>query len=237
MNKIILAITTLIASCQQSLNQTLSALPPIEQLEATSEAAGILRHMKSSASYLKETFGAFEAKMSEYKASIQKEIEDASELLASTKLEAKLSGGEYIKKSDADAAQQVAVQGAETALRASMKKITDRRKEITEGEGAVSVEIASLLSDETLAADDYKLRASKAGARCKTLTDLGVAVPAVLSETANLGIDEAGEKLAADKIATFQGVAAKHGGKPGGLAGGGESQNQSKETGDDIVAL
>lgn len=237
MDQIIAEILALLKTSRQTLDQTLAGLPPIAQFEATSEAACILRQMNSSATWLKEQFGVFDGYMAQLKTKYPEALNAAADLKAGEMLNTKLSAGEYIKKTDADAAQQVAVSAAETTLRNTIKKVSDRRAALVTGEGAIPVAVAGLLSDETLLADDFKVRASKAAERTKKLSDLGVEVPAVLAEAANFGIDDAGEKAFGAKFELFNSIATKNGAKTGTVAGGGESQQQQSISDSDITAV
>jgi hypothetical protein len=236
MNEIIQKIQSLITSARASLNQTLTALPPIEQFEAASEITGILRTAKYSVDYMSESLQTFDAQMAQLQAKISEHVTGQVADGVASGIQAQLAAGELVKKDDAEASLQAALQVRESSVRAEIKKIQDRRGELTAGEGAIPMEVAVLLSDETLAADDFKVRASKAADRVKELTELGVSVPRVLCESANLPLDEAGEAAHSERMATFRGVAAKHGAAPSSLSGGGSSQSGSPSAGP-VIAM
>ncbi len=231
MNEIIQKLQALITSARASMNQTLSSLPPIDQYEAASEMAYILRNMKSSGDYLMETFKSFEGDITSLQAKVSEYVTGQVTSGVETALQARLASGEIVKKEDAEANLQAALQARENNIRAEIQKISTRRSELSTGEGAIPVEVAAIISDENLLSEDYKIRASKAAARVKELSDLGVSVPRVLCEAANLPTDDTGEATFNERLATFRGVAAKHGSAPGSIAGSGQSQSKDEKDG------
>lgn len=238
MNEIIQKLQSLIVSARQSFNQAIKAMPPIEQFEASSEVSYLLRQMKGSGDYLKETFESFDTQLVSLQAKVDEYITSQVAAGVETTLQARLADGSLIKKDDAEANLQAALQVREATVRAEIKKIRDRRAELATGEGAITPEVASLLSDAALAADDFKVRATKAATRVKELNDLGITIPHVLAEAANLPADEAGDAAFTDRAAAFRAVAAKHGTPPPApsLSGGGLSQSGTA-TGVPCVAM
>lgn len=173
---------------------------------------------------------------------VEAELKKADELLAAgpsaevkqSIIDAAVAAGEVLKKSDADAAKDIAVKEKETELqkafdeeKAALGRESANRKALADALTGVPAEALSKLPAEVLGAEDIAPAKAKIGERMKQLKDLGIGATSVLSEVLSLGIDEAADQIFETRVAGWKELASNKGNgggasfSPGSAGGGG----------------
>ena len=139
-------------------NAMLAGLPPMEQYEAAQELSYGLRCLKSSGQALVDMTASLKTKISAIAAKVSAKVTAAAKANAESAL---LTGGLYVKKTDADAALTQAVSAKETEVRNGFA--AERQKEVTvTARRAALIEkkvlpaaLANAISAEILGADNF----------------------------------------------------------------------------------
>ena len=189
-------------------NAALAGLPPIEQVEAASEAGYALRSAKYSAdslvstlTELESTFSGVLAEAKEGKGTLSDKLNGIAAQLSKAALDAKLTGGELVLKADFDAAIENARSQAVQAERSAAEQaqvqaqlISARRSEVVAaGLSEPLLDAATAANAELLTSDDYKDMAGKVTARVNQLKGLGIQSEDVLKDFAGIAVNQEGD--------------------------------------------
>lgn len=178
------AIDSLIAELNSSIeevrvraNAAIKDLPPLEQVEAANEVGWAIRMLASAGKDLATMCESIKIKV---KDTLSKYTDSTAQAAAANAEQAILAGGEYIKKSDHEAALNLAVSNKETELRNAFQAerqrdelIKTRRSELL-GLKELPESAVSAISAEALAGEDYKDQYGKLKDRYNKLTVLGL---------------------------------------------------------------
>lgn len=234
MDEIIKAIGEALQMARDKCNAAIKDLPPLEQVEAASELGYGLRALKYAAQNIQDNFDSLNSKISamaeKFKTAVDAKAKELAETLATEKatvlLQEKLSSGEYMKKSDAEAAAEAKANTRETEVRAQIQTLATRRAEIA---AIIPAELASRLSDALVMADNYKESAGKVKGRLDKLTEIKASVPSLQQEAASLALDEKGDAEFENRVKLIQEISQTNSGNrsggsaPAPLAGAGAS--------------
>ena len=189
-------------------NAALASMPPIEQVEAASEAGFALRQAKGCAESMLSCLCEYDTQLnsilSQAKAGtgdLASKINGIGAQLAQVKLDGMLTGGELVKKADFDAAIEnaraqavLAERQAATQAAAAAKLISGRRAEvITGGLPEALLDAATAANAELLKGDNYKELTGKLSDRIGKLKTLGIASEDVLKDFAGIGVNAEGD--------------------------------------------
>lgn len=182
-----------IAEMKARVNAMLAGLPPLEQFEAASEMAYGIRTLQRSAADLVEMHDVLTQRATKFAESVKV----TAELAAEAKL---LEGGEYLKKTDAEAAATTAADQREQTVRAAIAQeatekaeITGRREKLVTDK-VVTATVAASIPDDFFKTDGFEDRLVKLTARLGKITaeKLAHSEP-FMAEMVALPLDEAGE--------------------------------------------
>jgi hypothetical protein len=179
-------------------NLTLQGLPPLEQFEASSELAYCFRALQRQANELVE-----------FTETINKSMTEVAAKLGAEAVAEAVTAGNYIAKTDHEAALSAAriavekdVRNTITAEQVGRDKVASRRQQIITDKILPAV-AAERLSDTVLGADDYLGSAAKVGSRIKLFGDLGVTAETageVIAEVASIPLDADGEAIFTQRL-------------------------------------
>ena len=223
-------------------NDKLKTLPPLEAFEKTAPAYSAVLNCGYALDFLEQTANDMlrdldavdpEAAMTEGAEDVLKLRIESGDLVPKAVLEKRIADGELLTKELAQAAADTAASNREKAVRDQLALVETRRKELSTPKSAtepalLTAELAGRLSSELLAADDYATRAAVVAQRVKDSNALGLELPDLLNSAAEIAVDEAGNKVFAERLSIVKSIAEKANGGPikepfalGGGAGGG----------------
>jgi len=197
-----------ITQATNKANAVLQGLPPIEQVEAASEAGFALRQARGAAQSVLACLADADAALNGIyaeaksgKGDLASKINGLGAQLAQAAVTAKLTGGEFFTKADFDAAVENARSQAITAERTKVAKdsaaatlIAGRRTEvIASGLSAALLDAATGTNAELLTGDDYLAKAAIITTRIGKLNALGIVNEDALKDFAAIGLNQEGD--------------------------------------------
>lgn len=213
------------------VNSMLAGLPPLEQFEASSELSYGLRCLRNSALNFVEMAAALDGVVKQYAAKITSQAEAAAE----AKL---LEKGEYVKKTDSEAAVQAAGEKKEKEVKDALEaentaktKVVAARAKLVEDKTCTQA-VADALPADFFKDEGYADRVTKLTARLKKLTDEKLTADEFVAEMAALPLDEAGDKTFDARVKSVKSLVASSSSRAGSgsqanpLAVGAGSGNQ-----------
>jgi hypothetical protein len=221
------------ANLRAEVNSMLQGLPPLEQFETAPELTYGLRTMRNALTQFLEMQEALSTAMQRYTAQATAKAEAAAE--------AKLIGtGDYVKKTDAETAQQAAVANKEKEIKDGLEAekttkaaIATQRSQLVTDKVCTEL-VANALSDDFFKADGYADRVTKLKARLKTLADNKLdKAEEFVKEMAGIGMDEAGDKTFDSRVNSIKSLVSSSASRAGGgsfvPAGASEENAESGE--------
>ena len=197
-----------VTQARAAINASLASLPPLEQVEAASEAGYALRQAKycadSMLSSLSEVDASFTAILAEARAGtgvLVNKVTGVGMQLAQAEVAGKLTGGELVLKADFLAAIEnartqsvLAEQASASAALVQSQLISNRRTElVAAGLSEPLLDSATAANAELLTGDDYKAMAGKVIDRVGKLKALGIQSEAVLKDFAGIAVNQEGD--------------------------------------------
>lgn len=195
--------------------------PDLALLDANSAAAAAVRNVDIQIASLATWIKDAEAEAEQLQAERAKGLSDTEKTAV---IDAALAAGEIVRKTDADAAAQLAMATRETELKGEF----DRSRQAEAAAAAARAKLAetcklgpavlSAVPAELCAAADFQTGGViKIKERLDKLAALGITAESVQAEVCALGLDAAGDDAFAAKLATYQSIADQ-------LKGGGGSK-------------
>jgi cell division protein FtsB len=196
-----------IRNLEAQINAMLGGLPPLEQYEAASELSYGMRCLRNSAANLITMSSSLSEAVKAYAAKVASQAEASAE----AKL---LEKGDYIKKTDSEAAVKAAAElkekevkdGIEAADAAKTKVLAARAKLVEDK--TCTLAVANALPPDFFKEEGYADRVAKLTARLKKLTDDKLTADEFVAEMAALPLDEAGDKIFESRVKSVKSLVA-----------------------------
>jgi hypothetical protein len=184
----------MVKALRDQVNSMLAGLPPLEQYEAASDLSFGMRALQNSAANLIQLATGLEDAVKQYATKLTGEAEQ--------KAEAKLlEKGEYVKKTDAETAQQTALTAKEKEIKDGIESASKEKERVTAARTKlVEAKVCSKAAAEALSADFFKEegyndRLTKLTARLKVLVDNKIShSDAFVAEMVGIPLDAEGDK-------------------------------------------
>lgn len=213
MKAIIAAFTLAIQELKTKAESAFSGLGPADQHEG---APGV-GYASSALQWVTNKADAMLQQITDLEAKFDPEVQAAAAALLPALLAEKVTAGEYIAKSDVEAAvaaaKQEATQAAEAAFQAREEQvatITARRSEI---ETAHGTEVAASVSADSLTGEGFESLKTELGRRVTALSEIGVTAAANKDAFAKIAcghsFDEDGGKAFDENVTLIKGLVPK----------------------------
>ena len=184
---------------RSKINTAIGSLPPLEQVEAASEAGQALRRMKYCGDELMACLQSFDAQISDVVNQVKAKAEALTAQHAEAVIAQKKEAGEIVLKADLDAAVEnartQAVNAEREAVAANQQReqlISTRRAELVTG--GVPENVAQAVNAELLIGDGFEAVSTTIKSRVNKLKELGIASPEVLQEfAAGIAVNQEGD--------------------------------------------
>lgn len=198
---------TQIKELESTVNAMLEGMPPLEQYENAAELSFAFRCLKQNAANFITLSQNLAAKAGAF-------FENAKASAEANAEAALIAKGDYVKKTDAQAAQEAAVTAAESRVKADLQleqtataECEARRAKLVEDKVVVAT-VAAAIPADFFKADGFDDRKAKLTARVAKLTEAKLTTEDFLAEMVALPFDEAGEKAFTARLASTQSLVA-----------------------------
>lgn len=199
------------------INTVIAGLPPLEQFEAASELSYGLRALQRAAADMLEIAGLLDQRTQTFMTAISAKAEKDAE----AKL---LANGSYVSKTDAEAAQNAALEKREKEIRdtiageATAKAKTAAARAKLVADKVVTETVAASIPDDFFKPEGYEDRFAKLTARLGTIKEKKLTTEPFLAEMVALPLDEAGDRTFEARIKSVEGLVAASASRSGGAA-------------------
>jgi len=202
------AFAGMIKALRDQVNAMRAGLPPLEQFETASDLSFGLRSLQNSAANLLDMAEGLADLVTQY----SQELTTTAEQSAEADLIAK---GEYIKKTDSEAAVKAAAEAKEKEVKDALQAETKVKERVVAAraklvEDKVCTEaVAARLPDDFFKEEGYTDRVAKITARLKVLADNKINhSEEFVTEMAAIPLDAAGDQVFDNRVKAVKGLVA-----------------------------
>lgn len=206
-----------IGDLRTQINTLLAGLPPLEQYEAASEMSYGIRGLQRMAADFVELADGFRNNVQKFTT----KVKATAVLEAETALLAK---GDYVKKTDATAAQEAAVTAAKLEVKTELQteqtataEGETRRAKLVEDK-VVTATVAAAIPIEFFKADGFEDRKTKLTARLGKVAEAKLTAEAFLAEMVAIPVDEAGDKIFNARLESAKSLVSATASRPAGTS-------------------